>query len=99
VGVLVVDTDVASLIWCNALADELERQLLGQVSLITFVTLGEALAGAYSGGWDRRRSSGLRAFYEHAFRLLEWDDAIPYTYARLRGQAASSGRTVPANDC
>jgi toxin FitB len=99
VGVLVIDTDIASLIWRDALPDELDQQLLGRISLITFVTLGEALTGAHSGGWNPRRSSGLRAFYEHAFTLLEWDDAIPYIYARLRGQAAISGHTVPANDC
>lgn len=98
-GVVVVDTDIASLIWRDALPGELDRKLLGQISLITFVTLGEALTGAHSGGWDLRRSSGLRAFYEHAFTLLEWDDAIPYTYARLRGQAARNGHAVPANDC
>jgi hypothetical protein len=36
VGVLVVDTDIAWLIWRDALPDELDRQLLGQISLITF---------------------------------------------------------------
>jgi predicted nucleic acid-binding protein len=30
---------------------------------------------------------------------VTWAFAIPYTYARLRGQAAVSGHTVPANDC
>jgi hypothetical protein len=43
VAVVVIDTDIASLLWRNRLPRDIERQLLGQKLLITFVTMDEPL--------------------------------------------------------
>ena len=51
---LVLDTDVASLMWRNAIPWQLDRQLIGLTLGVTFVTLGEAFAGAYSAHWKHR---------------------------------------------
>ena len=67
---LVLDTDVTSLMWRDALPWQIDRQLLERKAAMTFVTLGEALAGAYGAGWTHQRRDGLRAFYEHTFGSL-----------------------------
>jgi predicted nucleic acid-binding protein len=96
---LVLDTDVASLMWRNAIPWQLDRQLLGLTVGVTFVTLGEALAGAYSDHWAPRKLAGLRAFYEHTFDRLRWKEEIPEAYGFLRGTAATVGYTLGPNDC
>jgi predicted nucleic acid-binding protein len=64
-----------------------------------FVTLGEALTGAYSAHWAARRLDGLRAFYAHTFTSLDWRDDIPEAYGFLRGEAAADGHMIGPNDC
>jgi predicted nucleic acid-binding protein len=99
VAYLVVDTDVASLMWRDALPGRFDRRLLGHTPVVTFVTIGEAIEGAYRGGWSRQRLTGLREFYAHTFGLVRWDDAIPDCYGRLMGLAATAGRIMGDNDC
>jgi toxin FitB len=96
---LVLDTDVSSLMWRNAIPWQLDRELFGIKLGVTFVTLGEALTGAHSDRWAARKVDGLRAFYEHTFGSLEWSDQIPEAYGFLRGEAAAGGYTLGPNDC
>jgi predicted nucleic acid-binding protein len=97
-AVIVVDTDVTSLMWRAALPADIERHFVGRRLVVTFITKGEALEGAYR-KFDVVRQEGLRAFYEHTFGMLEWDEQIPETYARLRAAAAVKGYNVAQNDC
>jgi predicted nucleic acid-binding protein len=99
VAYVVLDTDVASLMWRGAFPGKLDRQLLGRTPLVTFVTIGEAIAGAYHGRWSENRLSGLRDFYVHTFGLVPWGDGIPDTYGRLMGLSAAAGRSLGDNDC
>lgn len=95
---VVVDTDVTSLMWRAALPPEIERRFVGQRLVVTFITKGEALDGAYR-RWDVATREELRAFYEQTFGMLEWDEQIPDSYARLRAAAALRGYSVAHNDC
>jgi len=95
---LVLDTDVTSLMWRDALPRRIDRQLLGRKAAVTFVTLGEALAGAYGAGWTHQRRDGLRAFYEHTFGSLGWRHDISEAYGDLRGRAAAAGYALGQND-
>lgn len=85
--------------WRNDLTPRLERQLAGVIPFVTFVTLAEALLGAYLANWGARRTSALQLFYARTFELLPWEDSIPVAYARLSSGAVRGGRTVMANDC
>jgi toxin FitB len=96
---LVLDTDISSLMWRGAMPWQLDRQLLGLNAAVTFVTLGEALTGAYNARWTARQRDGIQAFYEHTFSRLSWKAQIPEAYGFLRGQAAAAGYTLGQNDC
>jgi predicted nucleic acid-binding protein len=96
---VIVDTDIASLMWRNALPWQVDQRLIGTRVHVTFVTIGEALTGAHSARWADEQVDGLRAFYEHTFDALEWIDEIPEVYGALRGQAVAAGFTVGPNDC
>lgn len=96
---LVVDTDIASLMWRDALPWQLDRSLIGHKPTITFVTLGEALAGTHSARWTDHRGNGLRSLYTSTFGLLSWRDTIPETCAILHGRTAALGHTLGPNDC
>ena len=96
---LVLDTDVASLMWRNAIPWQLDRQLIGLTLGVTFVTLGEAFAGAYSAHWGIGEIGGLRAYYEHTFDPLNWEEETPEAYGFLRGEASAAGYTLGSNDC
>jgi predicted nucleic acid-binding protein len=96
---LVLDTDVSSLMWRDAMPWQLDRQLLGLNAAVTFVTLGEALTGASSARWTAHKRDGIHAFYEHTFSSLNWKEEIPEAYGFLRGEAAAAGYTLGQNDC
>jgi predicted nucleic acid-binding protein len=95
---LAVDTDVASLFWKGRLPAHLNRFFYSHILLVTPVTIGEALKGAYEGGWSRGRLSELLVYYERMFGLLSWHAAIPMAYGRLAGLGRRRGITIGEND-
>ena len=95
---LVVDTDVASLLRSGRLPAHLYRIARDHFLLITPITLGEALKGAYKAGWSRGRLFDLLIYYERVFSLLMWDSAIPTAYGMIAGLNLRRGITVGDND-
>jgi predicted nucleic acid-binding protein len=95
---LVLDTDIASLLWRGKLEPEHRQKLAGHTPLLTFVTVAEFLRGAYKANWDQQQMAKLTAFYEQ-FELIRCDFDIVKTWGRLSGLALQAGITVPANDC
>jgi len=97
-GRLVVDTDVASLIYNGRLPAHVDQFFYRYVLLVTPVTFGEAVKGAYQGGWTRGELFDLLQYYESMFELLPWHEATPMVYGMLAGLARRRGITVGDND-
>ena len=93
---LVLDTDVASLMWRNAIPWQLDRQLIGLTLGVIFVTLGEAFAGAYSAHWGIGSAAFVRTTSTPSTLSTGRD---PEAYGFLRGEASAAGYTLGSNDC
>ena len=76
---VVLDTDIASLLWRGKLEPEHRQKLTGQTPLLTFVTIAEFLRGAYKANWDQQQMARLTAFYEQ-FELIRCDFDVVKTW-------------------
>jgi hypothetical protein len=72
---IILDTDVASLTFKNALPPALLRDLLGAQVGITFVTLGELSPWALLRNWGPSKLTGLEAWLSTR-PTLPYNDAV-----------------------
>jgi hypothetical protein len=75
VSIIVLDTDVASTILRERLADPLRARLAGHSLCITFVTLAELTQWRVIRDWGPRRMANFEA-WRHRVGLLPYDDAV-----------------------
>lgn len=68
-----------------------------QILSISFVTLGELLAGAGERGWGARRRDALIVFMDQFF-VLESNRAVAEAYAFIRNDLRARGRWSSDND-
>lgn len=95
--VVVIDTDVASLLLRRALPEGLRSALTGVFLRVTFVTVGELFRGATHAGWGRRRVSELTDWLSRV-ESIPGDGAVAERWGEITGRALAAGRPVPAND-
>jgi toxin FitB len=97
VSIIVLDTDVASTILSERLADPLRSRLAGHSLCITFVTLGELTQWRVIRDWGPRRMANFEA-WRHRVGLLPYDDAVAIKWGEIQGNALLRGRPRPVND-
>jgi toxin FitB len=97
VSIIVLDTDVASTILSERLADPLRSRLAGHSLCITFVTLGELTQWRVIRDWGPRRMANFEA-WRHRVGLLPYDDAVAIKWGEIQGNAHLRGRPRPVND-
>jgi predicted nucleic acid-binding protein len=97
VSIIVLDTDVASTILRERLADPLRSRLAGHSLCITFVTLGELTQWRVIRDWGPRRMANFEA-WRHRVGLLPYDDAVAIKWGEIQGNAHLRGRPRPIND-
>lgn len=95
-GLVVLDTDVASLIQKNRL-DLASSGLLDRTWYVTFVTVGELAKGAAFAGWGLRKWTELAEWLRHVV-ILPYDVDVSYTWGQLAAAARQRGQPTPAND-
>lgn len=95
--VVVIDTDVASLLLRRSLPDDLRSSLTGVFVRVTFVTVGELFRGAIHASWGRRRVSELTDWLSRV-EPIPGDGAVAERWGEITGRALAAGRPVPAND-
>ena len=96
-SIIVLDTDVASTILRERLADPLRSRLAGHSLCITFVTLGELTQWRVIRDWGPRRMANFEA-WRHRVGLLPYDDAVAIKWGEIQGNAHLRGRPRPVND-
>ena len=94
---VVVDTDVASLIWKGQLPHPLAAMLAGTPICLTFVTVGELAKWARVRDWGARRRDDLDRWLRQV-PVLPYGDEVAWTWGRIAGDAHRQGRPRPAND-
>jgi predicted nucleic acid-binding protein len=97
VGIVVLDTDVASLTFRRRLPSELAGRLAGQVLCVTFVTVGEMTMWAERRRWGARNRRGLDDWLG-ALVKLGYDEEVARTWGRIAAAAVQRGRIRPVND-
>jgi predicted nucleic acid-binding protein len=95
---VVLDTDIASLLWRGQLEPADRQKLVGHTAVLTFVTVAEFWQGAYKRNWNEQQTAKLAEYYGK-FELIRYDFDIVKTWGKLSGLAMAAGATVPANDC
>jgi predicted nucleic acid-binding protein len=102
VALVVIDTDVASMLFRQEPAGSLHNRLTGHELAVTFVTVGEAVYGARHKRWGAQRTAMLEQFYRRGFWLVpahaQQMRAIARTWGGLRADGERQGFTVPVND-
>jgi toxin FitB len=95
---VVLDTDVASLLWRGQLEPADRQKLLGRTPTLAFATVAEFWQGAYKRNWGQQEIARLKGYYEK-FELIPCDFDVVKTWGKLSGLAMAAGTPVPANDC
>jgi predicted nucleic acid-binding protein len=94
---VVLDTDVASLLFRERLPDALAARLTGRTLCVSFVTVAEMTTWAEVRRWGARNRAGLHGWLGARVRL-PYDDDVATTWGRIQAEAILRGRTRPAND-
>lgn len=94
---IVLDTDVASLIYRRRLPSTLAGRLAGRVLCLSFVTVAEMTMWSEVRQWSPRNRAGLVHFLG-GFVRLPYDEDVAVTWGRIQGAAALRARKRPAND-
>lgn len=98
VEAVLVDTDVYSyLMNGNTYADLYRPHVDGKLVAVSFVTVGELYFGAYRRGWGADRLGDLKDRLR-SVTIVPYDEALCHTYARIKAEAASKGRSISPND-
>lgn len=90
-SVIVLDTDVASAILRERLADPLRSRLAGHSLAVTFVTLAELTQWRVIRDWGPRRVASFEA-WRHRVGLLPYDEAVAIKWGEILGNAHLRGR-------
>lgn len=94
---VVLDTDVASLIFRERLPSSIAARLAGKTWCLTFVTVGELTQWAMLRDWSRRNQASLEAWMSRCIMVnASWETA--QTWGRLSASGRRRGRTHPIND-
>lgn len=93
----VLDTDVASRLYNGTLPVDVEAKLNDLELLLTFITVGEMLRGAYRASWGPARVSRLEQWLA-LLPVLESAPLVSRTWARLVAEAENKGRPIGVND-
>jgi predicted nucleic acid-binding protein len=96
VSLVVLDTDVASGLLRRRIPDTLDRQLVGHIPAITFITLGELTKSTLVRHWDPQRLSTMRTFLA-GLVVLPYDHRVATRWGELQANAQLRGRPRPAN--
>jgi toxin FitB len=94
---VVLDTDVASLLFRGRLTGRLAGALAGRRLHVTFVTVGELWKGAALRGWGLRNRAELMT-YLHGVVILPGGEAVAKLWGATSAAAEQRGRTLPVND-
>jgi predicted nucleic acid-binding protein len=97
VSVVVLDTDVASALLRRKLAEPISRQILGQVTAVTFVTVGELTKWTLVRRWGERSVATLHSFLDNML-ILPYDTRVAARWGELQAYAQLRGRPRPVND-
>jgi predicted nucleic acid-binding protein len=97
VSFVVLDTDVASKILKDQLADPMAARLAGASIAITFVTLGELTKWTLVRSWGPRRLAALERFLSRVV-VLPYSPRVARCWGELQAHAQLRGRPRPAND-
>jgi predicted nucleic acid-binding protein len=94
-GPLILDTDVFSyLAWQRGPWQDFEPLVAGHPLVLTFVNVGELLAGGLIAGWGEARMTKLRDQIRRCVILpstAEVTEQWSHLHARFRGQLGTSG--------
>nr|MDT0660031.1 type II toxin-antitoxin system VapC family toxin [Micromonospora sp. DSM 115978] len=96
-NLVVLDTDVASMILRGRLPDRLRARLAGRTLAITFVTLGELTKWTVLRSWGPRKLADLTE-WRRGVVVLPFDEAVATTWGHLQSRAQRRGRPRPVND-
>lgn len=94
---IVLDTDVASLIYRRRLPATLSARLAGRVLCVSFVTVAEMTMWSEVRHWSPRNRASLRLFLD-GFVRLPYDEDVAVGWGRIQGAAVLRNRKRPAND-
>lgn len=94
---IVLDTDVASLLFKDRLPDSLFAKIVGQPLAVTYVTVGELTKWTVGRKWGAPRRAGLEKWLWQ-FPVLPADAAVAHKWGEITGYAEQRGRPRPVND-
>jgi predicted nucleic acid-binding protein len=97
VDYVVLDTDVASLIFRRRLPAQMAARLTGKTWCITFVSVGEMTQWAWLRSWSPRNVGALEEWMSGLITLDgSWETAR--TWGHISADGRRRGRTLPIND-
>lgn len=94
---VVLDTDVASLIFKSELPDSMAAQLVGYRPCLTFVTLAELAKWVELKSWGPRRRDQLTRWL-NAMAVLPGTPLVARKWGEISAFAVKRGRARPQND-
>jgi len=97
VSLVVLDTDVASVLLRRRVPDAMARQLAGIVPAITFVTVGELTKWTLIRKWGPRNLETMRTFLAGLVEL-PYDRRVAARWGEIQAYAQLRGRPRPTND-
>lgn len=96
-SLVVVDTDVASVLLRRRLTDPLAGRLAEHVLAVTFVTVGELTKWTLVRQWGPQRVEDMRDFIARLV-VLPYDQGVAARWGELQAYAQLRGRPRPTND-
>jgi predicted nucleic acid-binding protein len=96
-SLVVLDTDVSSLIHKRRLPVWLERQVAPEDMCVSFVTVGELAKWAEVRSWGSQSRARLGDWLQEVV-VLPSNARVSHTWGRLAARAQRRGRPRPAND-
>lgn len=94
---VILDTDVASRMLRGDLPEEARPKLSGRQGLLTFVTVGELLRGAYRARWGEQRMKDVEGWIAR-FRQVDSNPDVSRAWATLVAARENAGRPINPND-
>ena len=94
---VVLDTDVASLIFRRKLPAPMSARLAGKTWCLTFITVGEMIQWARLRNWSPRNEGALSVWMSDLIMIdAGWEAAR--TWGHMCAEAKRRGRPYPLND-
>ena len=94
---VVLDTDVASREIRGTLNPDLAQELSMREGVLTFVTVGELLRGAFRANWGERRTRELEQWISQ-FPQLDSEPEVSRAWAGIVATRENAGRPIKPND-